>query len=143
MDELLGVLTPYVRRICGPVARQDSADAAQDTLVAVLRNLRRLREPAALLGWVRVIAVREAVRHAERRPVTVELAERPAPGDPELAADIDAVLRGLPPDQRAVLTLRHVEGLSEQEAAAVLAVPVGTVRSRLFRARRAFRRARE
>lgn len=143
MDELLTVLTPYVGRICGPVALEDGDDAAQETLIAVFRRIRHLKEPAALFGWVRVIAVREAVRLAKQRQRTVpaELSELPAPGDPELAQDIGDVLRRLSPEHRAVLMLRHVEGLDEQEVARVLAVPLGTVRSRLFRARRSFRGA--
>ncbi|WP_261995789.1 RNA polymerase sigma factor [Streptomyces plumbidurans] len=67
MDELLGILAPYVGRICGPVALQDGADAAQEALIAVFRNLRQLKTPAALLGWVRAIAVREAVKFAKQR----------------------------------------------------------------------------
>jgi RNA polymerase sigma-70 factor (ECF subfamily) len=141
MDELLGVLAPYVARICGPVALQDGADAAQETLVAVFRNLGQLKSPEALFGWVRSIAVREAVRIARRRRVVVEPADPPSETDMSLAADIDDVLHRLSPEHRAVLTLRHIEGLDEQEVARVLALPVGTVRSRLFRARSAFRRA--
>lgn len=143
MDELLTVLTPCVGRICGPVALEDGDDAAQETLIAVFRHIRQLKEPAALFGWVRVIAVREAVRLAKQRQRTVpaELSELPAPGDPELAQDIGDLLRRLSPEHRAVLMLRHIEGLDEQEVARVLAVPLGTVRSRLFRARRSFRGA--
>jgi RNA polymerase sigma factor (sigma-70 family) len=50
-----------------------------------------------------------------------------------------ATLRRLSPDQRAVLVLRDLEGLSEAEAAALLRIEVGTAKSRLHRARRAFR----
>lgn len=143
MDELLGVLEPYVGRICGPVALQDGADAVQETLVSVFRNIRQLRTSRALFGWVRAIAVREALRIARRRRNVVpgEPEDEPVVGDPELASDIDDVMRRLTPEHRVVLTLRHVDGLSEQEVAEVLAVPVGTVRSRLFRARRSFRTA--
>lgn len=143
MDELLGLLTPYVGRICGPVALQDGADAAQETLLTVFRNIRQLKSPAALFGWVRSIAVREAVRLAKQRQrVTVaEIEEAPVEADLELATDIEDVLRRLSPEHRVVLTLRHVEGLDEQEVSQVLSVPVGTVRSRLFRARSSFRNA--
>ena len=50
MDELLGLLAPYVGRLCAPIALQDGADATQEALVAVFRGIRRLREPAALFG---------------------------------------------------------------------------------------------
>ncbi|MFF3405290.1 RNA polymerase sigma factor [Streptomyces sp. NPDC002742] len=145
MDELLGILAPYVGRICGPVALQDGADAAQEALIAVFRNLRQLKTPAALLGWVRQIAVREAVRFAKQRrqgnTVPVEWEDGPIAEDLHLASDIADAMERLAPEHRVVLTLRHVEGLSEQEVAGLLAVPVGTVRSRLFRARRSFRDA--
>lgn len=143
MNDLLDALAPYVARICGPIALDQGADAAQEALTAVFRRLSTLREPAALHGWVRAIATREAVRVARRvtPSVGVEAADLPAPGDPELAADVRDVLARLPPEQRAVLTLRDLEGLDEREAAAVLAVPAGTVKSRLHRARRGFREA--
>ncbi|MEU8800391.1 RNA polymerase sigma factor [Spirillospora sp. NPDC048819] len=142
LHEVLDVLTPYVRRLCGPIALQDAPDAAQEALIIVMRNLRTLREPAALFGWVRVIAVREAVRVARQssRAVPAEMPELPAPGDPSLAADVRDVLSRLSPEHRAVLTLRDLEGLDEESAARMLRVPAGTVRSRLFRARASFRR---
>lgn len=93
-----------------------------------------------MFGWVRTIAVREAVRVARRRPVTAELSEVPARGDPQLAADLRDVLGRLSPQHRAVLLLREVEGLDESQTAAMLAVPPGTVKSCLSRARLAFRK---
>lgn len=142
LHDLLDRLAPYVARICGPIALDDAADAAQEALIAVFRSLRTLREPDALHGWVRAIATREAVRVARRRTTrpTVELFELPTPGDPQLAADVRDVLTRLTPEHRAVLVLRDLEGLDEAAAAAVLAVPEGTVKSRLHRARRSFRK---
>jgi RNA polymerase sigma factor (sigma-70 family) len=140
---LLDALAPYVGRVCGPIALQDGPDAAQEALIAILKNLGGLREPAAIYGWARAIAVRAAVRVARQaaRAVPAELADVPAPGDPQLAADVRDVLARLTPTHRAVLVLRDVEGLDEQAAGALLDVPAGTVRSRLFRARRSFRKA--
>ena len=142
MNDLLDQLTPYVARICGPIALDDAADAAQEALTAVFRRLHTLREPAAVYGWARAIATREAVRVAQRgasRP-TDELADLPARGDVELAADIRDVLARLTPEHRAVLVLRDLEGLDERQAAALLAAPRGTIKSRLHRARLTFRR---
>ncbi len=143
VHDLLDAITPYVQRLCGPFALQDAADATQETLIVVLRRLGQLREPAALFGWVRVIAVREAVRVARQtsRAIPAELTDVPAPGDPMLAADIRDVLDRLSPEHRAVLMLRDVEGLDGQTASEHLGVPTGTVRSRLFRARHSFRAA--
>jgi RNA polymerase sigma factor (sigma-70 family) len=144
MNDLLDLLAPYVGRLCGPIALQDGPDAAQEALIAVFRGLGQLRDPAALFGWVRAIAVREAVRVARRgqagRTVTGPLADLPAAGDPQLATDVLSVLARLAPEHRAVLVLRDLEGLDEQAAAALLQVPRGTVKSRLSRARRSFRK---
>lgn len=143
MAELLDVLAPYVGRVCAPIALGHGADAAQETLVAVFTSLRTLKDPAALHGWVRSIAVREAIRTAHRaaRTVPVDLSALPARGDPQLSADITDVLERLSPEHRAVLMLRDVEGLDERTAAALLGVRTGTVKSRLHRARDTFRKA--
>ncbi len=144
MNDLLDLLAPYVGRLCGPIALQDGPDAAQEALIAIFRGLGQLREPAALFGWVRAIAVREAVRVARRgqagRTVAGALADVLAPGDPQLATDVRDVLARLAPEHRAVLVLRELEGLDEQAAAALLQLPRGTVKSRLSRARRSFRK---
>jgi RNA polymerase sigma factor (sigma-70 family) len=151
MDELLDLLAPYVNRLCGSIALQEGQDAAQEAMIAIFRNIRQLKVPAALFGWVRAIATREAVRVAARsnRSAYTELADfpllesvdLPAGGSADLAADIMDVLQRLSPEHRAVLLLRHMEGLDEQSVGRLLEVPVGTVRSRLFRARRSFRQA--
>ena len=143
MNEVLDALTPYVGKICGPIALNDGADAAQEALIAIFRGLHSLQEPAALFGWARAIAVREAVRVARRtqRQRPAELAELPAADDPQLAIDVQDVLRRLSPEHRAVLVLRDLEGMDEQAAAAVLDVPPGTAKSRLHRARAMFRKA--
>ncbi len=141
MDEVVRTLAPYVGRVCGAIALDRADDAVQETFVAVLRNLRSLREPAALHGWVRRIAVREAVRAARRDPRlqgTAGDVEAPLP-DLDAVLDVRAALAGLRPDQRAVLVLRDLDGLSESDAATVLGVPEGTVKSRLHRARAAVR----
>lgn len=146
MNDLLDLLTPYVLRICGSIALDSGPDAAQDTMITVLRRIGTLREPEALFGWVRVIAVRESVRHArargrERLTDDLALSRVPAPGDPELAADVRGVLARLSPEHRAVLLLRDLEGLDETSAAALLDIPDGTVKSRLHRARNRFKKA--
>ena len=142
MAELLDVLAPAVGRWCGPVALQDADDAAQEALIAILRGLRGLRDPAALFGWARAIAVREAVRVARRaaRERPADLADLPVRGDPTVAADVRDILARLAPEHRAVLMLRDLEGLDEHTAAALLDIPAGTVKSRLSRARARFRK---
>ena len=143
MNDVLDALTPYVGRICGPIALSDGPDAAQEALIAIFRGLRSLENPAALFGWARAIAVREAVHVARRgqRQQPAELADLPAADDPQLTVDVQDVLRRLSPEHRAVLVLRDLEGMDEQAAAAVLDVPAGTAKSRLHRARASFRKA--
>lgn len=142
MAEVLDALAPAVGRWCGPIALQDAPDAAQEALIAVFRGLKGLRDPAALFGWARAITVREAVRVARRaaqeRPA--ELADLPAPDDPMLAVDVRDVLERLTPEHRAILMLRDLEGFDERSVADALGTPVGTVKSRLSRARDNFRK---
>jgi RNA polymerase sigma factor (sigma-70 family) len=147
IDTLVKELSPYVGRICGAVALDHADDAMQETFIAVLRALPRLREPAALRGWVRRIAVREAVRVARRAervvpldptdPATAPLPEVP-PLDVAVMVDVRATLADLSPEHRAILVLRDLEGWSEADVAAALAIPPGTAKSRLARARAAF-----
>ncbi|MEU3859694.1 RNA polymerase sigma factor [Streptomyces sp. NPDC028722] len=142
MNHLLTAITPYVARICRSVTHDDGADAAQEALLAIYRGLRTLREPAAFYGWVRSVTVREAVRVAKRAGEEGACAQVD-PGqetNPLDAVHISDVLERLPTSHRQVLTLRAY-GLNEEEMARVLSLPVGTVRSRLHRARRRFREA--
>lgn len=145
LGELMELLLPYVGRICGPIALQDGPDAVQEAMISILRGIRGLKDPAALFGWARVIAVREAVRIAGRASA-VGLSAMPvdglsASGDPQLGVDICDTLARLSPQHRAVLVLRDVAGLDEAQASEILAIRPGTLRSRLFRARNSFRKA--
>lgn len=141
MATLLDALTPFVGRLCAPIALADGEDATQEALIAVFRGLRSVRDPKALYGWVRVIAVREAVRLARRRgqESPAELADLPASGDAHAAVHVRDVLRRLSPEHRAILVLRELEGLDEREAANLLGISLGTAKSRLHRARARFK----
>jgi RNA polymerase sigma-70 factor (ECF subfamily) len=144
MDALVRALVPYVSRVCGAIALDRGDDAMQETFIAVVRNLRTLRDPAALHGWVRRIAVRESIRAARDRDIAVDPDTLPpvtAPSvDIDAVLDVRAALAELAPSQRAMLVLRDADGLSESEVAQLLDVPAGTVKSRLHRARGAFAR---
>ncbi|MFJ9719794.1 RNA polymerase sigma factor [Streptomyces sp. NPDC101213] len=142
MNHLLTAITPYVARICRSITHDDGADAAQEALLAVYRGLGTLREPAAFYGWVRSVTVREAVRVAKRsgEERTCSQLESRQETNPLDAVHISDVLERLSRAHRQVLTLRAY-GLNEEEMAEVLSLPVGTVRSRLFRARRRFQEA--
>lgn len=144
LDALVRALEPYLGRICGAIALQAGDDALQEAMIAVIRNIRSLREAAAVRAWARRIAVREAVRVARGtgRTVPVDpaavLAQVPAPGGELGGVEVRAVLDRLTPEQRAVLALRRL-GVGEREMAELLGVALGTVKSRLSRARAAFR----
>lgn len=143
LERLLDELLPYAGRICGAVALDAGDDALQETMVAVMRNIGSVREPAALRAWVRRIAVREAVRAARGgRDLPLDPADLDVDAgvpDAGTAVDVRQVLADLPPEHRAVLVLRELDGLHESEMAEVLGVAPGTVKSRLHRARAAFR----
>lgn len=144
LNDLLDLLTPYVSRLCTPIALANSADAVQEALIAVFQNIGRLKDPTALYAWVRTITVREAVRVAKRaaRETPVEhIDDFATAASPELASDVHDVLRRLTSEHRAILVLRELEGLDEKAAGAVLNISNGTVKSRLHRARTSFRKA--
>jgi RNA polymerase sigma factor (sigma-70 family) len=142
LDRLLDELAPYVRRLCARIAPAAADDAAQEALLAVFQGLPSLRAPEAIMTWVRSVTVRTAIRLARQHDLEVAaegtLVDRHA-ASPEGVVDIDDALSRLPVSQRAVLVLRTREGLSEQEIATTLGIPAGTVKSRLHRARAAFR----
>jgi RNA polymerase sigma-70 factor (ECF subfamily) len=140
LNDLLAHITPYVSRICAPIAKRHNPDAVQEALLAIYRGMHGLRDPAAFYGWVRTVAAREAVR-AVRRLAACPAAPLTDVGQEAHALDavhIDDILRRLSDPHQQVLTLR-VLGLNEDEMARTLALPVGTVRSRLHRARHRFR----
>lgn len=144
LNELIDHLTPYVGSICGPIALGRGADATQEAMIAILRGLHTVRDLQALYGWVRVVATREAVRIARQSAtwVTVEVfPDIPDSIDEELGVDIRDTLARMTPEHRAILVLRDLDGLTEIEVSRMLAIPDGTVKSRLHRARKSFRKA--
>lgn len=128
---------------------EDAADAAQDAFVRAYQALARFREDAAFSTWLYRIATNAALDLVRRRPAAlhVELsADHPAPGGPELEAHrreihrrIHAALGRLPAEFRTAVVLRDFHGLEYEQIARILQVPIGTVRSRLSRAREVLR----
>jgi RNA polymerase sigma factor (sigma-70 family) len=142
LDRLLDELAPYVRRLCARIAPAAADDATQESLLAIFQALPSLRAPEAIITWVRSVTVRTAVRFARRHDLEVAAPETimgRSACSLEGLVDIDDALARLPVSQRVVLVLRTREGLSEQEIATTLGIPKGTVKSRLHRARAAFR----
>jgi len=146
-DRLFGV----ARRILRELDLAD--DAVQQALVIAWRELPRLREPDRFEPWLTRILVRvcyqmsRASRRAAIHVVPLEAAADPVSADPvAFIVERDALeraFRRLPPDQRALLVLRHYLGLEPNEIAETLGIPAGTARSRLHYAHRELRAALE
>ncbi|MET9269787.1 sigma-70 family RNA polymerase sigma factor [Kribbella sp. NPDC003557] len=131
----------YVRHMLG---RDDLADdVSQEVWLAVVRGLPRLKEPERFAAWLFTIARRSVVNHLRQRYADqprVDVDEEPDPADQVVdRVDVRRLLGGVPVMEREVLVLFHLEDLSLEECAEVLGVPVGTVKSRLHRARRLLR----
>ena len=150
----------YQGRIATLVARfvNDAAeveDVTQEAFIKAFRALPKFRGESAFYTWLYRIASNAAKNYLVargRRPATtadVQDAEYFEEGDAlreietpenayfgsELAKTVQTALEGLPEELRAALSLREFDGLSYEEIADVMACPVGTVRSRIFRAR--------
>ncbi len=132
------------------ILREDSAaeDATQEALVAAWQHIRAVRDPDKFEAWLHRTLVRacyrEYARRTRRRTFEARVAtiEPSAPDTSNNVADRDELERGfrrLDFDQRAVLVTHYYLGLGLDEAAIVLGLPPGTVRSRLHRAMRAMR----
>ena len=125
----------------------DARDAAQETFVAAWRQLPRLRETDKFEAWLQRVAVnaaRQTHRARSRRRIreipsstVVALANMAADAERDDAAILDGALARLPVEQRAILVLHHLEGRPLAKLAAILEIPEGTAKSRLFTARRA------
>jgi RNA polymerase sigma-70 factor, ECF subfamily len=132
-------------RLCGK--HHDAQDIAQEALIAAWENLDRFRADAKFSTWLYQIVTRRALSKLTRSRGTGSLdvlgdvpdpAEGPAAqAERDLAVDaVTDALAALPFPQRAVIVLRHFEGLSYAEVAEVTHSTVPAVRSHLFRARR-------
>jgi RNA polymerase sigma-70 factor, ECF subfamily len=125
-------------------------DALQQTLITIWDELPRLRDPEKFDAWSYRVIVRSSVAASrrERRVSIVELLPSDAdPADEDHVRSIvdrdqlERAFRLLSPDHRAVIVLRHFEGLSLAQIAEVIGVPVGTAASRLHYAARELRTA--
>jgi RNA polymerase sigma factor (sigma-70 family) len=126
-------------------------DAVQDALVTAWLDIRGLRDPDRFDAWMHRVLLRSCYRAArrERRRATLEVPLLPIDAETQpdsqhsaaLRDQIDRGFRGLPVDQRAVLVVHHYLGLGDREAAEILAIPIGTVKSRLSRANASLRAA--
>lgn len=153
-----------IQRLIGRMVRDVDLvdDIAQETFIRAYRALHQFRGEAQFYTWLYRIAVNTAKKFLlefKRDPTVSESAhqsnddgdetyragnEQTSDETPEsvlaakeVAAAVNAAMDALPEDLRRALTLREIEGLSYEDIAEVMACPLGTVRSRIFRAREA------
>jgi RNA polymerase sigma-70 factor (ECF subfamily) len=152
ITEKVGQMTRTAMAILGH--ETDARDAVAETIANVWRELPRLRDVEAFDAWsqrILVHACRRMLRargRARVREVGVEAATAlvagPSTGRPEDLAQRQALERAferLDVDDRTLLVLHHLDGRSVADIAAVLEIPVGTTKSRLYHARQALERA--
>jgi len=150
--KILGLISRYVHDA------DEVQDVAQEAFIKAFRALPRFRGDSAFYTWLYRIAINTAKNHLvsrSRRPpgsdVDVEDAEYYEAGGAlrdienpenalfgaELKAVVELAIENLPDDLRTAVTLREFDGLSYEDIAEIMDCPVGTVRSRIFRAREA------
>jgi RNA polymerase sigma-70 factor (ECF subfamily) len=139
----------------------EAQDVTQEAFIKAYRALKNFRGDSAFFTWLYRIAINTAKNYLVaqgRRPpgddVDAETAEQLDAGgrlketatpegellSQEIAVTVKAALDELPEDLRTAITLRELEGMSYEEIAEAMACPIGTVRSRIFRAREAIDR---
>ena len=154
-----------IERLVGRMVRDTDlvADITQETFLRAYRALHQFRGEAQFYTWLYRIAVntaKKALVDMKRNPVVTESALRGSSDSEdetsfldrelisdetpetvlaaqEIAAAVNAAMEALPEDLRQAVTLREIEGLSYEEIAVAMECPIGTVRSRIFRAREA------
>lgn len=145
-------LYPTLLRLAG--RPEDARDLLQDTFLRAFQKLDRFHGESSFYTWLYRIAVNLALSERRRRRPVVPLADAPGlsrPIDPpssiiqtdpslpleqaERDAQVQRALNALSPDARAVVVLKDIDGVPYEDIATILGIPVGTVRSRLHRAR--------
>lgn len=142
--ELIPRLRRYARALVGDRSAAD--DLVQDTLERAWAKLHLYRRGTDLRAWlftvmhnVHVNKVRAARATDSLEDDMPELAQRAAQGDALLVRDLERSIARLPAEQRAVLLLVTLEEMSYDDVARTLGIPIGTVMSRLSRAREKLR----
>jgi len=147
MSQEIGPLRRYATALTNDPVRAD--DLVQDTLERAMRKRRQWRGKGSLRSWLFRILYRQflnGISARNRQPELLAANDEMPTGaadatqdDRMVCSEISEAMQRLPQGQRAALVLTVVEGLAYDEAADVLDIPVGTLRSRLSRARETLR----
>jgi RNA polymerase sigma-70 factor (ECF subfamily) len=153
--KVLKLVQRYVRD------QSEAEDVVQDAFIKAYRALPAFRGDSAFYTWLYRIAIntaKNALVSAGRRPATFDFEAQDATGadlqarmkdtdtperlllTEEIRSTVNRAIEGLPEDLRTAIVLREIDGLSYEEIASSMNCPVGTVRSRIFRAREAIDR---
>ena len=125
-------------------------EVVQDTFVAVWKGAKRFRGEGDVAAWIWGIGIRRLIDHLRRRPTFIPTAEDWSPAvvsaEEEVLlgiehGDLGAALNRLSPELRAVMQATVLDGLTTREAAKLLGIPQGTVKTRMMRARQELREA--
>ena len=135
-NKVAGLLTRYI-------SHNDIPDVVQESFIKAYRSIESFRGDSAFYTWLYRIAVNTAKNYltedAEGYDVGTHLRDVDTPENEMLSSELEKVvfdtIHSLPEDLRTAITLRELEGLSYEEIAEIMDCPVGTVRSRIFRAR--------
>ena len=152
-EEMVNLYADKIYSLCYYMTEDPEAarDLTQETFLRAWKGLKKFRGESSVYTWLYKIALNRCrtylkKRAREKRVSLEELAEagwEPSvdpPHDPPEALSLRAALRELPPEQREVLLLYYWEEMTYEEISQALGVPMGTVKSRLNRAKRALRR---
>jgi len=145
-------LVRFATRMLG--SRDAAVDAVAESFMRAYRHLASCRDPARLRTWLYRIVANRCKSHLARRPIAdVPLDDAPPVADPadsegaleraEQVAIVERALAQLSPEKREAFVLKHVEGLSYQEMAAVTGERIPTLKMRVHRAREALLRVLE
>ncbi|HEY8526558.1 MAG TPA: sigma-70 family RNA polymerase sigma factor [Acidimicrobiales bacterium] len=146
LAELVRATQPLVWRVCTHLGSAgEEEDLVQETYLRALRSLRSYRGEAPVRAWLAAVARHVCADHVRRRARRSRLLGRllaatpagtPSHNGPD-GLTVDALLLdALDPDRREAFVLTQIAGLSYEEAAAAVGCPIGTIRSRVARARR-------
>lgn len=141
---------PHVQRLARSLCAtpEDAEDAAQEALIVLYRKIGTLRASSALVSWMFRIIRNECLRRARlmmrSQPPRTEATAAPSAEDEVFerleAARVAAAIAALPTDQRQILIMRDVQGLSGRMVADLLGLSTSAMKSRLHRARAAVQR---